>query len=388
MNILIRFCENRSFIRIIRFALLAFMGVMLSNCERALEPEFPDFLLSNEAVFEDASTIEAAMAAIYAGLRDNSPVMGGTNGMSVRLGLYSDELQYYSDSSVNDNAFFNHSVLPNNNAVFDFWNNSYVLIFNVNAMIEGLENSPLPDADKESFLGEALFLRAYLHFYLAQFFGDIPYIQTTDYTLNASVSRMPLTEIYEKMRHDLTEAKALLTDVDNSGERLRVTKGAASAFLARLYLYSEQWEKAFDESNSVINSGIYVWQSKLNDVFLKESTCTIWQLKPELDGYPTKEGQTFIFDFGPPPLYALTSEFMMDFEEGDMRKDAWTRKISNGTETWFHSYKYKQNMYGISSSEYSILFRLAEQYLIRAEASLHIGNVQEAKEDLNTIRHR
>lgn len=371
-----------------RLLVLILMGMLFSNCEKALEPEYPDFLLSEEAVFENTSTVNAALANIYAGLRDNSPVDGGPRGMSVLLSLYTDELDYFRADSPLDYAFYNHVVLPNNAAVTNFWNSSYSLIFKANAIIEGLETSTLPDSDKKPLAGEAIFLRAYLHFYLAQLFGDIPYITTTDYKINASVSRMPLATVYSEMEKDLLAAKDLLPEMDNSGEKTKVSKPVASAMLARLYVFTEQWEKAFSESNSLISNGPYTWQPDLNLVFLKDSPSTIWQLKPEFEGAGTKEGETFIFDYPPPSLYALTDNFMAHFEVGDLRQVIWTREISDGSQSWFHPYKYKQNTFGPFSSEYSILFRLAEQYLIRATASLKLGNMQDAKENLDTIRLR
>ncbi|MBK5214552.1 MAG: RagB/SusD family nutrient uptake outer membrane protein [Flavobacteriaceae bacterium] len=369
-------------------ALILALGGLLLGCEKALEPDYPNYLLSQDAIFEDTATIDAALADIYSGLRDNSPITGGRTGIAVLLGLYADELNYYSSSSETDNAFYNHTVLPNSSAVFNLWNTSYTLIFKVNSIIEGLHSSPLGEDEIDPYLGEALFLRAYLHFYLSQLYGDIPYIETTNYVQNASVSRMPLQQVYGKMENDLSLAKNLLPDMDNSGKRLRAAKGTASALLARLYLYNGQWEKAWTESNEVIATGNYILESDLNNVFLKESPSTIWQLKPEMDGYPTMEGQSFIFEFGPPSLYALTEDFITDFETGDLRKEVWTREISDGTESWYHAYKYKQNMFSGASSEYSIQFRVAEQYLIRAEASLHLDKLQEAQSDINVIRMR
>ena len=371
-----------------RLIMLMTLGVLFLSCEKALEPEFPEFLLSEGAVFQDASTVEAALSNIYAGLRDNSIVNGSPRGISVLLGLYADELDYYRADSPLDNAFYHHTVLPNNSAVSDFWNNSYSLIYNTNVIIEGLKHAPLEETEKNQFLGEALFLRGYLHYNLAQLFGDIPYIKTTDYIENAAVSRMPLTEVYQFMEEDLRTAKSLLPIIETSGERLRVSKGVASAMLARLYLYTEQWEKTVTESTAVIAEGTYTWQPDLNLVFLKESPSTIWQLKPQFEGSATKEGENFIFDFGPPSLYALTPNFMGDFESGDLRRAAWTREISNGSVSWYHPYKYKQNMFAGSSTEYSILFRLAEQYLIRAEANLEMGKLQEVRNDINVIRLR
>lgn len=388
MKSLIKRNEKQPAFGIVRYLILAVLMLQMSSCEKSIEPEFPDYLLSDEAIFENASTVNAAMANIYAGLRDNSPVSGSTDGMNVILGLYADELDYYRADSPIDYAFYNHAVLPDNGAIASFWNNSYALIYSVNAIVEGLETSPLSESEKEHFLGEAYFSRAYLHFYLTQLFGSIPYIKTTDHSINATVSRMPLETVYSDVEQDLITARSLLPEMDSSGERLRASPGVATAMLARFYIHTKQWDKAFSESDNLITSGMYTWQPQLQDVFLKESPSTIWQLKPEFAGAATKEGEVFIFDFGPPYLYALTENFMQGFETGDLRKDIWVRGITDGTETWFHPYKYKQGMFAGNSSEYSILFRLAEQYLIRAEAAMQLGNLQEAKEDIDIIRLR
>lgn len=386
MNIFIKNYAHLSWLG--KLLIVVLFGVQLSSCEKALEPEYPDSLLSETAVFENETTVDAALATVYASLRDNSPVSGGVRGMNVLLGLYADELNYYREDAQIDNAFYNHTVLPNNTAVADFWNSSYTLIYNTNSIIEGLKTSTIEPSQKEQFMGEAYFLRAYVHAYLAKLFGDIPYIKTTNHTENATVSRLPLQTVYQSVEQDLKTAKNLLPSVETSGERLRVSKSVATAMLARLHLISGQWKQAYNESNAVIADGTYIWQPDLNSVFLKESPSTIWQLKPEFEGSGTKEGETFIFDFGPPFLYALTQGFMTDFEPGDLRREAWTREITDGSVSWYHPFKYKQNMFGGSSTEYSVLFRLAEQYLIRAESALQLGDLQLAKDDINTIRLR
>lgn len=388
MKTIIKKCNRQLQILLIRLFLVVILGMLLSSCEKALEPNYPDFLLSEDALFENTATIDAAIANIYAGIRDISPVNGGVDGMGILLGLYTDELDYYRENAPIDNAFYNHSVLPNNTAVSNFWNNSYSLIYSINKIVEGLEKAPLEEDQLKGYRAEAIFLRAYLHFYLVQLFGDIPYIKSTDYKKNASVSRMPTTEVYQIMVEDLLEARTLLPYMETTGEKTKVSKGVASAMLARVYLFTQQWEKAVVESTSVLNEGTYSWQQDLNQVFLKESPSTIWQLKPEFEGAGTKEGQTLIFDFGPPFLYALTDNFISGFKTDDLRKEAWTREISDGMQSWNHPYKYKQNYYEGNSTEYSILFRLAELFLIRAEANLQLGNLQLAKDDIDIIRHR
>jgi starch-binding outer membrane protein, SusD/RagB family len=79
---------------------------------------------------------------------------------------------------------------------------------------------------------------------------------------------------------------------------------------------------------------------------------------------------------------------MNAFETGDLRKALWTKKVTTKNESWYHAYKYKLTTNTGTSAEYTILFRLAEMYLIRAESNAKLNHLEEAKEDLNKIRNR
>ena len=119
-------------------------------------------------------------------------------------------------------------------------------------------------------------------------------------------------------------------------------------------------------------------------VFLKNSPSTIWQLKPK-SGSNTWEAATFIF-VGAPSFVALNPDFVSSFESGDSRKAHWIGEVTVGGNTYYYPYKYKTRQG--SSNEYSILLRLAEQYLIRAEARIYLGDLNGAREDVNRIRSR
>jgi hypothetical protein len=88
------------------------------------------------------------------------------------------------------------------------------------------------------------------------------------------------------------------------------------------------------------------------------------------------------------PVY-LGENIANSFEVNDRRKIEWVGTIAyDGTNYFFpNKYKVAQGV-DIPSIEYSTVFRLAEQYLIRAEARTHLGDFLGAQEDLNFIRHR
>lgn len=363
--------------------------VLLAGCDSFTDVELPKSQLTAAAVFEDRITATAAMTDIYSKIRDNGLLTGYPSGLSNQLGLYADELAYYGQPGTSTFNFANNALLPTGGEIAELWNSSYSQVYAANAVIEGLQNAAnLPDADRDRLTGEALFVRALLHFYLANTLGYIPYIKTTDYTLNRVAQRMPATQALTLAKEDLERAIALLPETYATAERVRPNKFAAYALLARVYLYLEQWPEASNAASAVLNqSELYIWESDPDKIFLKESTATIWQLMPGMAGDNTREAPTFSFETAPPPISALSAALVGAFEPGDLRKMHWVKTITDGTDSYAHAYKYKQAMNNGSSTEYSIVLRLAEQYLIRAEARARQGDLIGAKEDLNKVRH-
>lgn len=363
--------------------------VMLSlSCESFVEVDLPDSQLTGETVFNDLGTAEAAVTSIYSKLSNNVLVCGNSKGLSILLGSYTDELQTYNTGLL-EFQFFQNNLISTNTDVSALWNGSYNLIYAANAVKEGLENSTtIAQTDKDRLVGEVLFLRAYIHFHLLNLFGEIPYVTSTNYTINASIGKLSEAQVYELIVNDLDTAVLFLSTVSDHPLKARAGINAVKALLARVQLYKNNWLAAANEADSIINSGSLTWVDLLDDVFLKNSTGTIWQLMPSQEGLPTQEGQSFIFTAGPPPNRALSESLIATFETGDLRKANWVGSISESGQIWHYPYKYKQFTTEGTSSEYSILFRLEELYLIRAEARVHLGDFEGAKSDINKIRNR
>ncbi|MCZ4319907.1 RagB/SusD family nutrient uptake outer membrane protein [Aequorivita viscosa] len=363
------------------------LTLLFCSCENDLDVGLPQSQLTGVTVFQDVATAEAALAEVYFQLRDNSIVNGGTSGAGVIMGLYADELDYYGSPQEAVEQFYKHTLLATNTQVENLWDSSYSIIYKCNAILEGLAKSTaLNLEEKEPLMGQAQFIRAYLHFYLVITFGDIPYIRSTDYRLNAKVTRMPKSEVYNNIVSDILEARTLLPEEDFTGENIYVAKGVATAFLARVYLFTEQWQAAADACNIVLEHGSYSL-GNIDGVFIKNSSSTIWQLKPQA-GNNTLEGKTYIFQSGPPPYVSLNPALINSFEPNDLRLQNWIGKVSVGANSWFYPYKYKLKQPTGTSEEYSILIRLAEIYLSRAEARIHMGNLNGAQQDINAIRLR
>lgn len=358
------------------------------SCESFIEVEVPQSQLTGVAVFEDKSTAVAALSDIYARIREEGMVTGTGFGLSNLMGNYADELTFYGSSTVFE-SFNNHTIVPSNAFIATLWNTSYSQLYALNAIIQGVENSNnILSEDKNRIIGEALFLRAYIHFYLVNCFGDIPYIKTTNYLQNTTVSKNSVSDVWQNILTDLAEAEEILPESYPTGERVRANKFVVKAMLARVNLYLENWSLAESYASQVINNPLYGWEQNTKNVFLKENPGIIWALHPGIAGLNTKDARTFIFSAGPPIKPALSLQIIDAFEPNDLRKQHWTRTITNGANTWYHAFKYKKTLNTGTSQEYTILFRLAEQYLIRAEASAQTENTVQALQDINKIRAR
>ena len=240
-------------------------------------------------------------------------------------------------------------------------------------------------------MGEARFLRAFFYFYLVNYFNDVPLILDTDYQKNTSLPRTPAAQVYAAILEDLVAAQADLADAYQSAERTRANKAAASALLARVYLYQQQYDKAETEATKVIGDARYQLLTDLSKIFLKNSNETIlqWQtINTSTAGVNTWEGFSIVpASATSTPLYQAHPNFVAAFETGDKRKDNWVKSFTNTSGTVYYPFKYKIRT-KTPVDEYSMVLRFAEQYLIRAEARARQNNLVGAKADVDTIRKR
>jgi len=360
--------------------------ILICSCDGFVEVDLPASQLTSETVFKDVSSAEAALAGMYAKLRSTGMLNGSGSGISFYLGLYADELDYYQQTTVNN--FYNNSLFAADFQVTALWNQSYNQIYTANSIIEGLNKSTsIPSANKNQLIAEALFIRGLLHFTLTNLFGDIPYIKSIDYKINSTASKLTTAEIYENSTKDLSLASDLISETYPTSERTRPNRSTVKALMARVYLFMKLYPEASNAASSVINNPLYKQENNLDRIFLKACSTTIWQFSPSAAGANTSEGNLFILKAGPPQLVALRPDFINAFEPGDKRKTQWTAKVTNGSSSWYYVSKYKQDLSTPVSVEYSVVLRLAEQHLIRAEARAYQGDLIGAKEDLNIIRN-
>lgn len=356
----------------------------LISCEDFIQVDSPKTQLISKTVFENDLTAQAAVASLYVELTATS---GNFTSITALAGFASDELNPFVNS-VEYQQIHENSIMPTNSLITGLWGNGYANIYRANAIIEGLANSSkINSVTKAQLEGEAKFIRAFLHFYLVNLFGAVPYIKATDYRANNRVSRMTEDEVYSFIIADLVDSQNLLTETYVTTERVRANKWAATALLSRVYLFKGDWAKAEEQSTAVISNNAIYYLDEIDNVFLKNSNEAILQLVPVLPNRNTNDGQMFILRSAP-TFAALRDEFIETFESDDLRKDHWIGTLVGASATWYFPFKYKIKTGADPLNEYSMVLRLAEQYLIRAEAKARQGKLSEAIADLDSIRDR
>lgn len=370
---------------------IIFISLIVSffSCDDFVQVSPPNTQLNGADVFESRNTALAALMNMYAKMRDAGILSGRINGSGALLGMYADELTYHGGNDGNTFNVFNTTLQEDTPVVTTVWNQAYHVIYCSNAIIEGCENSTsLTINEKNQFIGEALFARAWTHFTLANIFGDIPYLNSTDYQINRIVSRTPIQQVYNNVLNDLELAINLLSENYQGTGRSRVNKAAASALYARVLLYNKNWNEAITQASIVINNPNYAIVSNLNNVFLSNSQETILHYSPNDQGNNAHDASVYIFNLLPPSNLSISDVLFSSFNENDLRRSNWIRTLSNENGSWSHAFKYKINTNTSTSQELSVAFRLAEMYLIRAEARLNTGDIIGGRSDLNIIRER
>lgn len=385
-----------------------FIFIVPVGCKKFVTPDAPTTSINEENVYRTDATAIAVLTGIYAPMVNNS-LFSGSAGISLLSGLSADELTLAN--VVTDNrliAYYKNELRtgPNESYGIELWRDIFYYIFKCNAALEGLSKSgSLTPSVKKQLLGEASFMRAFFYFYLVNFVGDAPLVLTTDPDVNAVLSRSAVPLVYQQIVTDLKEAQQFLSenflnkDLQNySGtpERVRPTKWAATALLARTYLYLAEYANAEMEASKIINNTIqFSLPINLNSVFQKNGAEAIWQLQPVQTGHNTEEAFVFILPVTGPnatanPVY-LSAQILNAFDPADLRRKGgnWVDSVIVSGTTWYFPAKYKAtNTSSGGASEYLMVFRLAEQYLIRAEARAQQNKIGDAQKDLNIIRTR
>lgn len=358
--------------------------LFFSACEKFVELGAPPTQVILDEAFQTDASARSVVLGLYVSTV-NSNISGTT---TFYPGMAADDLQYNgADAGLVE--FANNGILNTNSYVNNLWANLYQLVKNTNNTILGLEASTtLTPSVKDQLLGEAKFMRAYAYLYLVNLFGDVPLHLKSDLAVfdEASLPRTAVDEVYSQITADLLDAENKLATAYEGTFRARVNKHAASALLARVYLYRADYENAERYASKVLQATDYSLPAPTAN-FTNDSKEIIFQLA-NINGFTTF-GANYVTSPSVIPAYTVPDALYTDFENStqeDLRQTNWIAAKTVSDKAYYAITKYKVS--SGTGNEYHVVLRLAEQYLIRAEARAQRNDISGAKADIDAVRAR
>jgi starch-binding outer membrane protein, SusD/RagB family len=360
-------------------AWLLLPAMVLAACGDSPLDTNPTAQIDSETALSTARGIELGLNGAYRGLQS-----GNTYGNvhMVYPDLYADNLDF-TGTFQTDREVAQRNISTSNGQILGTWGSSYNAINRANNLLDAIPRvTELTAAQASRYRGEALFIRALVYFDLVRHFGGVPLVLEPSRGVGESalVSRASQQETYARVVQDLEEAVPLLPTGRVPG---RATRDAANALLARVYLETGNNAQARDKATAVINSGNYSLVSNYRSIFTtKNSQEAIFELQFSINNTNSLAFWYYPASLGGRLGFAPTAELYNYYEAGDARRDA-SIGIA-GTQR--HGIKYNR----IATSDDNVrILRLAEMYLIRAEANARLGADPAAvRADLNVVRAR
>ncbi len=413
------------------FAIPLCLALVLGCSDDFLDISDPNSLVTDE-VYTDYQASILAINGAYAPLKE--------------VDLWGDQIHFFLHQVTNEygllwqgdagwNQMKDFSQQPNNQTLDAAWGGLAKVILRSNEAIQALEDFAGTEAftleQRNGLLGQAYFLRGYAFFLGVRTFGEQPV------SVDGSVRGFPLTlsppterdatlvpratvdEVYAQIILDFENAETLLPASWASGDLGRVTSGAASAYLGKVYLYQENWDQAIAHFDKVINNASYQLLANFGDNFNgaeENGSESIFEIQfsreHPLNSFDGGPGHVFATRHAPEELDGWGNVFVpvenYNRIQDDPRSDATVIKpgdflpfaneeyVGSGPEDYrprkfidINSGQINNPPFGFFNGGINMpMMRLADVYLMYAEAQNENGNTAVALEYVNKVRRR
>lgn len=396
---------NRLNNRLAKYLFFAVITLVSFSCSGILDKD-PIAILDAGSYFQTQEDAEQAINAAYNPLLFSN---SNNNFYWAFATITGDEAIPGGDGSrpgiVELEAF---SYTPRTEEFNTFWQVQYKGINQCNLVLDNIGTISMEEETRNRIMGEALFLRSYYYFQLAQVFGDVPLYLIIVPPEELQVPRSPVDVVYDQIVLDCEQASNLLPVEYPAIDVGRATKGSALALIAKTYLYQQKWEDVLTTVQKIHDLGIYGLVEDYSDLFSirnqnnEESVWEIqhtnlelevgnflnqWWASRKIEGYGFAEA---------------TKSYVEEFEEGDPRR-AFT--VASKDEEYF-GVTYKSSFSTTGHGPVKFLqpdstatqkadgdinypsIRYAEILLWEAEALVELGRISEAELPLEKVRAR
>lgn len=391
--------------------------------------KYPSSAIPEDQAMQTVNDAEQIVNGIYATMKSAALYSGY---LTLLPDIQSDMVCAVDGNSNTYGNFWRWTVRPTDSEIEAVYGSLYSVIGNCNFFLDNIEllkSKITNDNDLDIldiYTGEVLAIRAMCYSDLLKLYckaydpataeGTPGIVIRSKYYDYEPVVRASLKDSYAFVLSDLEKAESLLSDDedDNVASSIFMSLSAAQALHARVALYMQDWDKAIEYSSKLIDGRKASYQlssvrgtapdgASLFDYMWAYDVGTevIWRIGFTNTSYGGALGQVFLnyttdYTYFYPD-YVPTQAVLNSFESGDERDDAYFADASQGIEigysngmNWPLLVKYYGNRSLISSYIFHVsmpkVFRLAEQYLIRAEAYCRSSQFARASADLTTLR--
>jgi len=398
--------------------LIALIAIGVGGCNGFLNEE-PQAQIATSNAYQTADDASRAVTSAYYRLQANNwccdavdrngymywvidnvgtddAIKGGESGGDQ---VYAQKVAYYT-------------LTPTNRTAEEAWNNLYIDIRYANIVLDKLPDIEMDSDLKKRYMAEAKFLRGYDYFLLVQTFGDVPLVKTTDVEAYDK-KRAPASDVLKQAISDFKDAASVLpTKSQYSSEDIgRASKGAAQAYLGKLYMWMGDFTNAEDWLGRVIDSKEYSLATDYGMIFTKageNGPGSIFEIQYNYNPPKTQQnpmgvvqGSRSMYGWG---FNAPTQDFVDEFESGDPRlkqsvyengdtlRDGRVADVGNSPSGYLNYKEYVGTSEApggfFNSANNEIMMRFAKVLLWYAEAANENGHTQKALDALNRVRKR
>jgi hypothetical protein len=393
-------------------------GILFGSCKKYIN-EGPIDTPTTDKFWTSQKAAESGLAGAY-GLLRNALVNGHSyyvfgDATANEFSNLNDNTAYGSLKPANQ---WNFNYVPYQAGSLQNWTMFYQVISQCNLIIGKVPGIPAStftgDAAtiKNQMLGEAYFIRAYCYYYITQVWGE-PVIVTEAYADPINAKPIARSTDAQGFAQAVTDAKKAISLMqygyaDLSKVAVQANRGTAFALLAKIYMWQKQYQPAANAADSVIQRGGYTLEpgTAFSNIFKGHSQESIFEMNmlysPNQNEAQSGTDGIFSIFLANPFVFGKTTSWNVNTELVNNLYDTTSTSTDVRVKATFYGLlsnalmvKYANVVYQNPSqqtlpfvSNNMVLMRLADIYLIKAEANYNLGNYGAAVQNLNIVRVR
>ncbi len=395
-----------------RLTYLLFISALLSSCNDWLDVQ-PRSQVEDTELFATESGYKEALAGIYSSMvNPQTYTKELTYGF---LGILAQEWDYYYNTQYGDAATYNYEAAIPTGFIQGIWTTNYSGIANANHLLASIDDdaSVFSPDNFAVIKGEALALRAFLHFDLLRCFGisfavnpnqpAIPYCTNLSYLVSPQLT---VSQVCDRVLSDLQASELLLKDADPVVTGRQITEATDNGYLlnrqlhlnyyavkalqARVNMWAGRYDEALQAAQTVIQSGQFTWSDVANLQAGYDRSLADEHLFALNNLTIVTDVANQFFSDESAYSFAVTRDRLLDYFDNATQDYRYTFLFKSGTATHANNrYLMKYDDPSRTSSYYQYkmpLIRLGEMYLIKSEVQYRNGDTDGAKTTLNELR--